>query len=457
MILILFLLLSINVYAQETGAGVVVSAQPEVPTVGVIWRLTLLVDHEEPDEVVVIAPSFTGNFRLDRQFKNARTSGEKVKTAIDYVLVPSRAGIVRIEPFTIWTPSGNYTTGSMVLNVRGSGALRPVYPKVAWEGAQQQMTAGEQAVLSLRVTGASMPPPEFFMPEVPTGVILTSVPMQAAERGGGIAIMLSIIPIEGDFILPARVLRDENIVYDIPALRIPVLKKELTEEEISQGQEDTSEELKIKNIAFPKLNFGMLDIVAGMVWRGQCEFIYYDVMELWDKGLYARAIAELRQNERDHPAGAYLRPLRRQAEETLGIFNTIDENRWKRKLILSLMFAVLMFITVAPCVYFILIKKAVWKKIIFFACIVSVSIAGYICLYLFMDTRKQIGSSKSRFGVTTETSVRRMADYDGNELFKLKDGQPVVIMLNSGSWLYVRTNDTANGSGWVPKDSVIFY
>ena len=100
----------------------------------------------------------------------------------------------------------------------------PVFDAI-WEGAPAQMTAGERAVFTLRITGRTggqLPPEEFFMPEVPPGVILAPLPVSAEERAGGIVLKLNLIPLNADFYLPARVLQYENIRFGIPALRIGV-------------------------------------------------------------------------------------------------------------------------------------------------------------------------------------------------------------------------------------------
>jgi hypothetical protein len=102
-------------------------------------------------------------------------------------------------------------------------------------------------------------------------------------------------------------------------------------------------------------------------------------------------------------------------------------------------------------------RKHIWKKAVFFVCIMVFSVVVFVFIYLFMDSRGISGGKSGNFGVTTETPVRRMADYEGQELFKFKEGQPVIILLNSGSWLFVRSNDNINASGWIPSEDVIFY
>jgi hypothetical protein len=198
-------------------------------------------------------------------------------------------------------------------------------------------------------------------------------------------------------------------------------------------------------------------ILTGRIWGRQYKDIFDEAGEHWNKGEYASALAELRFNEREHPAGAYFRPVRKDAEEKLGILNTADESRWKRKLVLAITSVLLLTIITVPFIYFILINKAFWKRMVFFSCTFVLGVAAFVSLYIFMDTRNLFRGQNNKFGVTLETPVRRMADENGQELFKFKEGTPVIVMLNSGAWLYVKSNDTKASHGWVPADAVIFY
>ncbi len=224
-----------TVFAQETGSAVSIEAFPESPVIGTQWQLLLLVDHGAPDEVTVTAPPFFDYFFLDRVTKTPRVSDAQIKTAVEYILIPNAVGIISLEPFTVNTPAGVSKTPAIVVNVRskdGGAAIKPVLFRLVWENAPRQMAAGEQAVFSLRVTddvslpaqtaGSMFPPQEFFMPEVPRGAIFQSVKLQAAERTGGMVAKFVLIPLDRDFNLPARVIRHENIVFEIPALHIRV-------------------------------------------------------------------------------------------------------------------------------------------------------------------------------------------------------------------------------------------
>jgi len=104
-------------------------------------------------------------------------------------------------------------------------------PRLYWEGASrariaQQVKTGERITLVLRAAGwkDQSPPSSFFMPEVPRDVILAAAPVSAEERFNGILIKFTLIAIkEGEFILPARTLQHENIIFNIPELKIKII------------------------------------------------------------------------------------------------------------------------------------------------------------------------------------------------------------------------------------------
>ena len=467
---ILLLMLSRAVYAEDVPQFVI-ETYPETPETGKPWTFTLLVEHGEPDEVTVIAPPFTGALSFDRLVKNPRTSDAKVQTAIEYRFIPNRPGLFMLESFTVITPEGRRGTVPLVLDIRRSGAeSRPITPRVNWEGAPRQMAAGERAALVLRVSGWEnvRPPQEFFMPEVPPGAILASEPLTAQERESGLAIKLTLIPLEGDFRLPPRVLYHENAVFEIPALNIRVSgfaaggsfsKERPAEQGAQRNTADFSDDTEAR---FPDFELAALDrsilgrSVFKRAWRGQCENIYNTARDLWDSGCRAQSLAELRRSERDHPAGVLLRPIRREAEENLMLFNTENESRLRRGLLLGLSFFLLLLVIISPVVCSILIRSSPWKKAALL-CAVVLTILGSFYIYLFLDSRSVFKGVDGRFGIANETPVRRTADFDGEELFSFREGQPVAVLLKGDLWLFVRAKDATGGTGWIPAETVIFY
>ena len=456
-----------------------VSAQISVRTVtvGTPWTFTLYVNHAEPDEVTVITPPLAPSLFLDRVYRIRGMIDTDIQTVIEYRFIPNSPGRFFIEPFTVITPHGIAETERQFFDVAGlSVEQRRLSRRMVWEGSPRQMAAGERAVISLRITdrdsnsnAGRMPAlsmlPDFFMPEIPRGAIIVSSPLSAEERERGFVLKLALITLEaGNFILPARQLQYENTVFEIPAVNIRVTSFEgrAPAQNSRQNAGQDAEQDNFLNgeisgadvIQFPVFHLDTSDKNISQSRLNQCESIYNKAKDLWDSGLRAQALAELRRNERYHPAGNLLRPIRQEAEKNLEFFNTQNESRELQKVLLILAFSFFIFVIISLFVCFFL-KRGPFVKKAALVCTVIFAAIGAFCFFRFADSNTLF--YKNRFGVTKATPVRLTADYEGEELFCFSEGRPVVIMLNSGAWVYVRANDAEGKSGWLPSGEVIFY
>ena len=187
-LILILLAISHGLSAQAGGPQVLVETFPETPAAGIPWTLTLLVDYGAPEDVTAAEPPFAPYLILDRIVKNPRITGAKTQTAIEYRFIPNVPGRFILQPFTVTSPSGVTKTSPLALNIRSAGTEQPpLNLRFVWEGAPAQLTAGENAAFSLLANGLNLTqfPQELFMPEVPPGVILTPLPITAAERAGG--------------------------------------------------------------------------------------------------------------------------------------------------------------------------------------------------------------------------------------------------------------------------------
>ena len=450
---------------------VTISVYPQTFVTGDHLRLTLFANHPFPDEVFLIAPPFPPALHLHRYVKSPRMTASGIQTVFEFTLVPNRSGRILIEPFTVITPVGTTQTGYLVLDVQAQNIYPArIFPQIIWETEAglpltfMQMTKGERIVFVLRVTGAALgylPLRDFFMPEVPQGAILTSLSLSEQERAAGIVLKLSLIPLEGNFRLPARTLNFNNFVFEIPALHISVTERRIVfpEDVLPKDTDNISETV----FPFPDFDYSFFDNFVMNPWLAQSAEIYRQAKSLWESGFYAQALAELRGYERDHPASVFFRLLRQEAEETLGFYFTEHENRWQRILLFVLSILVLFLVIIFPFVCLLFFGGL--RKKLAVICAVVIAIFGSISLYWLVlyrlaDTTFILQHTSGRFqslGVTVETPVRRLADINGEKLFFFREGQPVVIMLNSGLWVYVRTNDAERRTGWIPAENVIFY
>jgi hypothetical protein len=415
-ITLILLLLTPILSAQDApfGDGVqprfVIQSSPEYPVAGSTWVLTLLIAHDEPREVEVLAPPFTGSLFMEQVIKRLRIVNETESwTAMEYRFTMNSPGTISFNAFTIITPQGQVTTEPFDVRVgRPQGVVEPRVYRLIWEGIPSGLSVGGSAVLSLRVSGwnsaagseTALPAAALFMPPVPPGHILESLPLTQGERSAGIALKLRLIPLEAvPFALERRQLSTAATVFEIPALRISV--SSTPKPETIPATVDTSSDEGSSIPPFPSLELvaaAHLDLFRRH--QAVCQVTYDLANGFWQRGCFADALAELRQKERDHPAGSLIAGIRRRAEQSLGLTGTGDEQRGILRLL----------------------------------------------------------RGKTRSAVLMETALRRIPEQVGEEIVRLREGQPVLVLSQgAGTWLQVITYDDNKASGWVPEEKIKFY
>jgi len=434
-------------FAQREGPRILVRTSPDRPVAGSTWTLTLLIAHDEPGEVDVLAPHFTGSLLLEQVIKSPRflnfatgqfsinnpvnTEAENNAvspaaferwTAMEYRFVLNNPGTINFDAFTVITPRGQIKTDPFVLNVRRpQDTVESRSYQLAWEGIPSNLKVGENAVFALRINGwsAADPAPEakLFLPPVPPGYILESLPLRSEEKTSGIAIRMRLIPLQvGTFILERRRFSHGGHNFEIPALRVPVTARMASGAASSQAaariqaQESPAAPDNNPVPPFPSLETAKKDnLRLYQKHQTECEDIYRTAKDLWENGYFAGALAALRRSERDHPAGALFAVLRRGAEQVLGFTGTNDEKR--------------------------------------------------------QSLSRFFSGGKSRFAILRETAVRRIPDAAGEEIARFREGQPVLLdektypqtQKQRETWLRVIVNDGNETSGWVPKENIIIY
>jgi hypothetical protein len=429
-LLLMVLLLTPILAAQEIDTqdeelSVIIQGSPENPIVGSTWVLTLLVAHSEPNEVEVIAPPFTGPFVLEQISKGPRyVDTTETWTVVEYRFKANNPGNFSFDAFTVITPDTQVKSNQFEVTVLRSATVSQTTAekqnyRLVWEGIPSSLTVGESAVFYLRVSGwnstpnllvAFIPETGLFVPPVPPGHILESLPLSREERSTGTALKLRLVPLEAvPFTIASRLhspkaVNGQEVAFEIPSLRIPVIRPQGS----PAVQPITNGAAQKENTVAPFPPFEAATAEHPNIINKQkteCEAVYADAKKLWGNSRYAEALAMLRKNERDHPAGKVFAVIRRRAEQALGFSGTDDE---RRDIIMK--------------------------------------------IWLF--------TGRYRCGVLMETTIRRIPDQAGEEITRYREGQPVLV-LKSGTknsrWLQIITGDNNKTSGWIPEDKIIFY
>jgi hypothetical protein len=234
---IFFLLLSTSLYAQQPR--VLIQVTPDRPVEGAPLTLTLLVDYSNPDDVNVLAPPFSEGILLDFMLKGPRAvnEGSEKWTAIEFRFSQISHGTVTFDPFTVITPKGQTRTAAFIIDVQEPSpntAGRTTLFRLSWENVPANLKIGESAIITLRVNNwkntVILPESGLFLPPVPMGHIVELLPLSEKEKTSGITLKLHIIPLQtGVLTIANRRLTVENIIYEMPVLRIPVSRAVRTE------------------------------------------------------------------------------------------------------------------------------------------------------------------------------------------------------------------------------------
>jgi hypothetical protein len=217
-----------------------IQTAPDRPVEGTPLTLTLLVNHSNPDEVNVLAPPFTDGLILDFMLKGPRLINMDSErwTAIEFRFTLTNNGTITFEPFTIMTPQGRIQTAPFNIFVQKSpdnaGIGETTLFRLSWENVPANLKIGENAIISLRVNGwknnVVLPESGLFLPPVPMGHIVESLPLSENEKSTGIALKLRIIPLQtGVLTITNNRLTIGNTIYEVPVLRIPVSQAARTE------------------------------------------------------------------------------------------------------------------------------------------------------------------------------------------------------------------------------------
>ena len=422
-------------------------------------------------------------------------------TAMEYRFMLNSPGTAALESFTISTPAGKIQTEPLSIRIRNAQSeTGQVRPKLSWEDVPPVFKTGEAAVFSLRASGwdpaRRLPDADFFMPPVQPGIILEAARISAEEQAGGLALKLRLIPLNAEFFaLPRNTLSQGNAVFEIPPLRVPIspdvplAHREAapdgpaansgdSESGAGESQAETS-----GGTAFPFPAFDSARNSYPALYKksgGDYEAVYTAAKSLWERGQRAGALAELRRRERDHPAGLLFMALRKEAEQNLGLFNTAGEQRLRFPLLIAALSAGLAL--AALCCRLLSARIPAGTKRTLSGVIAPLICGGLAVLAaLFGLTQAGIPGvfsvktakppAQSVSGVMRETALRRVPDPLGEETARFMEGQPVRLSSgrprrheqktdNSGghgAWLLVTANDSSGVSGWVRKETIIFY
>ncbi|GHV92299.1 hypothetical protein AGMMS50268_28020 [Spirochaetia bacterium] len=478
-----------------------VQSSPEAPQPGALWTVTILVDHPLPSEVQVRLPSLPPSLSLElmrsepRLIRKPAGEAEGIAavqgiterwTAVEFQFSLRGTGRIVLEPFEVTIPGASVLTSPLVLTVRGASA--EFRPRLSWQNPPAVLMAGKSTELALFLSGwdprRPLPESRLLLPETPPGAILEPVSGSPPETdGAGVILRLNVIPLGGDlFTLPQTPVTLGEFSLVVPALRIPVTAGGTGAASAGPSPKPAGAATGTASLvpvpaaaAIGAIPFPDIHPRAFPPFRSACEGIRERAEALWTADRRAEALAELRRNERDHPAGPALVPLRREAERLLALEQARGEDeKWRPPfllaagLLLSLGLLVLTLIgpsfrkknpANAPSAVTTHFSRG-YKGIL-----ILLAINGGICLWGLVGSAGPLLPGSARYALVRETAARRIPQDDGAINARFKEGERVLIRRSSSrgespsgrlNWAYAESSGST-GSGWVRTEDIIFY
>jgi hypothetical protein len=437
-----------------------------------------LVDHPVPEEVEVQLPPLPQGLILDRARTETRlrpsgkAEGEgdtRRWTALQYRFLARTAGAFTLNPLQVVVGDLSARSSAFSVTVRNPAPQsEPV--RLFWQDPPAELVAGEEALLALCIAGQNPPelpaagPP---LPPVPPMAIMEAVP----ARKAGEVLALRIIPLEGPFfVLPGFSFPLETGALQVPALRIPV--KPAAPAAPGPGLPENPPAPEPEPPAVSPVTGGTLPPfpsspvgIGGRKVRDRSR-------ALWEEGQAVEALAELRRNERDHPAGFTLKRQRRELDKALGLEQTVDELFRPPLLLVPVLVLSLVLAALGLTIPGTLLRS---RKIRagdsrapaalaalnwgFRAAGLAFTLIALFCLLRLTAVLPQAPLSYWKAGrqaLARDAVVYRAPEDTGTEITRFREGQGLLVYELQGGWAYAESVADRR-TGWIRAGTYLIY
>jgi hypothetical protein len=402
---------------------------------------------------------------------------------VEFRFIPQEPGLFSLAPFEVFVPGKQGQTPAVFLRVTGDAgkAGAPSFFPV-WENPPAMLNPGEEAILSLRINpenngGLPSLAPGFRM-EVPANALLETLPLTGADQAEGRILRLRLIPLEGPVVdLPGARFSREGGIREIPPLRIRVNPVPPAEPRGAAalaaipgtGAPDPGGGVKTGAgaktgggeggaAAFPQDPGRAFPLI-----RRNYEELRERARGLWEQGRRGEALALLRTYERDALLGPFVVPLRRAAEEALGLPPAADEGWRPRRF-----FAGALFLALAAILSGILrllfrpsrrgekgdvtlSRSRGYRGVALFLIIpLGLTVLGFAA-----GGFLPLGRNKTGAVILGDLEARRVPDPSGAPGAFFREGETALIRSVADSWVYVESPD--GKAGWAPVGEIIPY
>ncbi|AEJ20486.1 BatD family protein [Gracilinema caldarium] len=457
-----------SIYAEQglhEPAQVLVEIEGSVLNLGQSWKLTLIINYPEPDQVRIKLPPIPEHLVLDRIRTGVRLISQKPWTTVEYTFIAKTAGSLVLGPFEIQIPGNLLRTSPQALSIQNQNELTTtILPRLFWSSSLPVSTfdstpVGAPLVFELHLGSSHSEIPAKITAlsvNLVQNALVESLPVSDSEREQGVLYRIRFTPlVQGPLALPEATLHlEKEILYSEPRT-IMVTDAQKKSNVVSTSQAARSQQPpkkkqihsdKTKAVLFSEYKPDLPWLVLWPLIAGSVQSVLLNCEELWNAGTYAQALVLLRKVERDSLMGPLYRNVRKDAEALVGITSSPDEWWIPQRLLYCLAILCIGFAVITG------VKKLIKRSIVliaFTAIILVYSSFGQTLLIPHLRGGL-IGVIRDR-----EVLAYSIPDTSGSMNTHFSEGEGVMIQEETDTWVFVTAFD--HRSGWILRSSIFTY
>ncbi|MDR0383036.1 MAG: BatD family protein [Spirochaetaceae bacterium] len=445
---------------------------PDAVVYGEPFTLNIVVNRTNPDEISVVPPDFHDAFRIERLrteariVRNAARGGDRW-TVFEFTLTAVEPGLHELGAFEVNAPDETMLTNP--INVDAREAKSDLRAALAWFGqdglskAPYTAAVGAPGEVALRITNWPQdklyPAGELPMRiEPPQNAILEYIPLTEKERAAGTVLRLRITALGGQSVkIDGQSVRYENLDIYIPPLTLavpfpampgPAKKEEAGTALPEEGESPAAVATQVAATEVKPVLFSGAIGQAGkffFIFRTGAENCLKRAESLWEREMYAEALAVLRSGERSLSAARVVKETRKRCEDALGLPVCPDETRLP---VAPLSVVSALFLLAAVLLFIARKRSHVPAFCAAAAFAVSLSALSLLAFSYFDGLSRAVLKHCAAYPIPEE-NVQTDAFF--------REGEPARIRSSSDSWLYADSSvkSVLEKSGWIKKENAV--
>jgi hypothetical protein len=449
------LFLAARVTAQD-DVKILFEFAPDAVVQDELFKINLLVNHPDPNEIYVRPPDFEDDFRIESMrtgvqvMLDSRQDSEQW-TIFEFFLAAGVSGDRELGSFEVTARGETKRTNPVTVNVRPA-KRRNLNTRLVWTGENLYTDAVNQGgVYEAALRVANREKGRFYpaLPariDAPLNAIVEEVPLSKNDYDSGVVLRLRIVPLNEQpvRINPFSVYYEESLV-EIPPLSVkaPPSIAPAPEAEAPEIQEPPKSAAPAAAAHIKPVSFSVP--AGGAFFKAGALDCIAEAERLWAEEKYADALAVLRRGEMTLFAAGNVKKIRAACEDALNL-PPAPSWAWLPRIPL----AAVSVLSAAAFIILVCVGKSRRASLtpLLTGFLVSVSAVSILSFSYFYEKNKAVLKNCAAYPIPEDSAKAGLF---------FMEGEPVNIRSESDSWVYVESfrPNVLEKYGWVKKENAV--